>query len=473
MGSPRTTAQLAIDFPVDNFNLPKTIRIVDRMAQNGDGLAGVALSQVLDSIGAAIDALSESVAAPTAAFTGTAGSTSYKYAVVREHPIPQSVPGAPTSSTIPGIPLSGRGPLQAARTVRYSAVGAVVTVADCAATLDAANYVTITAPSLGSTDANATYAVVKVGAAVAATGKFYLVGYVDDATYAVTVDGDAASVTSADGALATATALAAAIETATSNAVTAVASEEGDVVVILVTAATAGTAGNAIGLSVTSPSQFDTNDNDQPQFEEGAEPNYMFASGEFLTGGSTGDIIAVIATGVAPGGTAIDNGSPVNAAALAADPITLPSPHSEYGNIPTRPAKVGILVGGTFEAGQVLSATVGTAAQATDTAATSLAATATAFAAAIAAASGAVVTASAAEVGSTGTYLITLTSTATGAAGNGVPVITNAGTGTITLAVVPVQTGATGAATGNSLQGGITAAPVLSPRTLASVPSGN
>ena len=230
MGSPRTPANLAADFPVDNFNLLRTIHLVDRMAQNNDGLAGVALSQALDSIGAAIDALVETIAAPTAAFTGSAGSTSYKYAVVREHPIPQSVPGAPSIAVIPGIPLQGRGSLQAQRTNRYSAIGAVVTVASCSATLSAANYVTVTVPSATGTDTACTYAVLRVGAAAAAKGSFYLVGYIDDVTYAVDVDGDAATVTSADGAFATATALAAAIEAATSSAVTATAYEDGEVV---------------------------------------------------------------------------------------------------------------------------------------------------------------------------------------------------------------------------------------------------
>jgi hypothetical protein len=408
------------------------------------------LSQALDAIGEAIDALAETIAAPTGAYTGTAGSTSYKYAVVREHPIAQSAPGAPTENSMPGVPLGGRGPLQLARTKRYSLPGAVATVASCAATLNATNYVTITAPAATGTDATSTYAVVRVGAAEAATGAFFLIGYLDDVTYEVSVDGFTAQVTSDDGAFATAEALATAIETATSNAVTAVATNDGDEVTITITAATAGTAGNAIALSVLSP------------LEGGETPAYMLASGENLTGGSAGTVLGTVATGIAPSGTCKDIGALLDTAPV------LP-PHSEYGNLATRPAKAVIYVTG-YGAGQELGATVGNAAAASVTSATSAAATATALAAAIAGAAGAVVTAASAEDGTTGNYKITLTSTATGADGNGVPVLLSVGTGAATMAVVPAQSGEP--LPGNTLQGGVTAAPVRGPRTVVSGVSG-
>jgi len=167
MGSVRTTAALAADYPTTNASLQATIDKIDYQVQNGE-LAGAGLAQALGAANAVLDTYGETAAPPTAVYSGTAGPITRHYAAVIEYSLAIDNPPRPfpyrNVKAMPGNPIGGRGVFAADRAKRYSKVSAAVTVASTATTLNATNYVTVTAPAYSGAVTGATYSIVAVDA---------------------------------------------------------------------------------------------------------------------------------------------------------------------------------------------------------------------------------------------------------------------------------------------------------------------
>lgn len=153
MSDTRSTAQLALDFPVDTTpHLVATIAKVDSLVKQGI-LNGLGLNQVLQSISTAIQGIAEAFAAPTLGTVGVAGTTTVKYACVPNYPIfvPDSfhsqimLPG-PSPVSRYGSNLMGSPPKE--RTRRYTPPPAATAIATANAALSGSNYVNVTAPAV-------------------------------------------------------------------------------------------------------------------------------------------------------------------------------------------------------------------------------------------------------------------------------------------------------------------------------------
>jgi hypothetical protein len=155
----RTSAQLAQDFPVST-----TAQIIASAAKFDyllrDGFVGAEdeISQILTAILGAIAPLAESYAAPTAAYTGAAGTVERFYYVVPTYPLPVAMGGATNPlgrylNFIGGKSPHGEGAANARRvqdpgTARFYGLPSPSTaVNNTIAALDATDYVTITTPA--------------------------------------------------------------------------------------------------------------------------------------------------------------------------------------------------------------------------------------------------------------------------------------------------------------------------------------
>jgi hypothetical protein len=154
-----------VDFPVDNADLQRTIDKVDLYVQNSY-LSGAGLAQALEAIGTTMDTWAEVAGPPTGAYTGTAGTASRYYAAIIEYPLAIDAPPRPfpyrNVAVMPGAPVAGRGRNGGDRTKRYGRRSVVITVANTPPTLDAADFVALTAPAYSGAVAGATFALLAV-----------------------------------------------------------------------------------------------------------------------------------------------------------------------------------------------------------------------------------------------------------------------------------------------------------------------
>jgi len=161
----RTQAQLAQDFP--NTSGPLVAYSQKKLLQLiRDGfLVDIEAQQIIDWLAEYTQPFSESFAAPTLAYTGTAGKTTRQYGVVARYPIPAAEQGG--AGNVGGAyqnELAGKDPkgrpdpfdfLSGVNVAdnRTQYVGPASTFASIAATavpLSATNYVTVTAPAIGA-----------------------------------------------------------------------------------------------------------------------------------------------------------------------------------------------------------------------------------------------------------------------------------------------------------------------------------
>lgn len=181
------------DFPVDTLaHLRDSQKKFDQLLRDGQ-LTEQQASQVLGFFAAWFDANydTSTLAAPASAvFTGTAGTTTYDYVAIPNYPLNDPTGVIPAVKFLPAPPPFGRpSSLQELepgtsavldlRTRRYPGGSAFDTalaatalaVANCAAVLNATNYVTITAPTPGAPN----FAGVLFDICLLAGGKYYLV----------------------------------------------------------------------------------------------------------------------------------------------------------------------------------------------------------------------------------------------------------------------------------------------------------
>lgn len=162
----RTQAQLDADFPVDTLaHLQASMTKFDQLVRDGQ-LSTPEITQVIGQFGNFMDAKVEAaaIAAPTAAYTGTAGTTTRTYHAIPNYPIADPSGFQPTVKNLAGKPPYGRpSPAESlncvpdTRTRRYiggttaatDVAAAKIAVANTQAALDATDYVTVTAPNPG------------------------------------------------------------------------------------------------------------------------------------------------------------------------------------------------------------------------------------------------------------------------------------------------------------------------------------
>jgi hypothetical protein len=375
----RTLSQLATDFPVDNFNLPRTVSSFDRMIIRCE-LAGAEVVQAFGAIGAALQAIAEPISPPTGAYTGTAGSTTQAYAVVPEYPLagtvqmgsasgvyPSGLPANLTSilsqysnlgpavagdaNALGGMPLEGRGANGSARVKRYGQLSTTLLVGSTLATLSTSAFVNVTLPSFTSqyTAKTPTLALLKPNGSVAIGGTFHL-----GDTISVGLGASAVSVTVTSGMTnlaGIAAALQAALIANPSAAAMCVSSLNGSTLFFY------GGSGAGLAAAVSGTGATVT----------------AVASGSTLNGGG------VLATGLAPGSTFRDIGAFQNSTAQ------LPG-YAEVGIIPATSATGSITLTGIWQAGQVLTTFVpgvGLVSYTTTSGDANMSGSATSFAAAI------------------------------------------------------------------------------------------
>lgn len=457
----RTTAQLGLDFPTDNYNLPASVKRVDSMIAQGE-LSGAEAVQALNAVGAAMVSLAEAISAPSGTYTGSAGSVAQAYAVVPEYPLDASptfgsvnypwanavertVFGAYSNllglatdaATMPGPPLEGRGMIGLSRTKRYGKLSPTLLVANTG-TLGGGNSVAVTTPSFSSsyTAKTPTLAILKPCANVVIGGSFD-VG--DVVTIAIGPNTVTHTVVSGDTNLAgIASALQAAIE-----------SNSG--------------AANACGVSLSASTLFFYAGNGAALTATvtgtGATVTAV-ASTSVLTGGG------VIATGVVPGAQVLDFGTFVNVAP------SLP-PYPEVGVIPATTASGTIALTGVWGAGQTLIALVDEVVMASYTTTggdANMAGSAMSFAAAIQAAVRAYSAGGAGFSGFTASAsgaTITCTYGIVGTSGNSIPIVLSNTTVNepASTAILPVFTPGVPSGPYNQLAGGTAGGLLPGPRS--------
>lgn len=185
-----TTQQLETYYPTDTTaDTLSTIALFQRLEQEGffdDAQKG----QIIGAIGTFIDTKAEAYTLASAVYTGTAGTTTRTYTCVPTYPLPPTPPeGTFTNQGIaPYLAMPGPPPQQypgpsasatAANTYNgrqrmYGQLqsGTEVAVTLTAATLTAANYVTITAPAASSDSPGVLFDIV-----VLVSGVWYAVAF--------------------------------------------------------------------------------------------------------------------------------------------------------------------------------------------------------------------------------------------------------------------------------------------------------